>query len=360
MFTLDAKTVRVDPQERSTYHAEAAKLAGRLFYIKKTNVFGMIKQYYTPDKVFPGIEYSIPVIKTLPFDGGLDWECGHYTKFLQSGKRQSTSMADRFKADCVAGAIGYAVDRLVCDPQHPFGLLNGDFNGWSGFVAEKLPGVCEITEDRNLVPFFDFINVVLCNASERQASCFLQFLADIINRPLEKSKVCVVINGKSGCGRKILLETIMRNVLGDHCTWKLGDSPYKSQTQTTDRNAYTVLALIDESVREQSVFQLLKEAATWENDVEDLFRIPKTTMPRICRYVVTTSNGRDDFFKHIDGLDYLHINCSDMYAGNWDYFRNLKETLDTPEMARSIYQYLTSEDFKNTTYEKVSSAEYSI
>ncbi|MBB18643.1 MAG: hypothetical protein CMP20_04115 [Rickettsiales bacterium] len=115
------------------------------------------------------------------------------------------------------------VDRMAINPQREKIYENKDgmkvANTWTGW--EILP--CdEDTHESEVEWFTDYLLRVVCNSDQKLYTWTLQWIADIFQNPNEKAGTALVLVGKPGSGKSLLMENILRPIIGTAHSTKVG------------------------------------------------------------------------------------------------------------------------------------------
>ena len=105
------------------------------------------------------------------------------------------------------------VTRIVCDPQKTDPKA---YNMWNGFAAERLLGVSGV--DALVAPIVHHIGRVMTDDNEAHTGWVLDYLANILQRPHQKTQVAISLFGKQGCGKGILFDFFRTKILGTNCS----------------------------------------------------------------------------------------------------------------------------------------------
>jgi hypothetical protein len=113
---------------------------------------------------------------------------------------------------------------FVAYPSHPMGPImtapdKTVFNVFPGFKAANEPPLEDMKEVERLVePLLKYIRGVIGGNHDGRTKWFLEWLANILQRPLEKHQTGVVVNGEDRNGKGILPDFFRECVLGPNCS----------------------------------------------------------------------------------------------------------------------------------------------
>ena len=109
------------------------------------------------------------------------------------------------------------VHRVVVDPES---TQPDEFNLWRGFFAESLPPVPDEDEPELIAPIIKHIDDVMTDGNKDHTGWILDYLANILQRPKQKTQVAISLYGLQGCGKGIIFEFFRLKVLGEHCSYQ--------------------------------------------------------------------------------------------------------------------------------------------
>ena len=109
------------------------------------------------------------------------------------------------------------VTEIVVEPH----CTRGDvYNLWPGYVAERLPPVPDADVAALVAPFVRHLHEVITCENQAHTDWFLDYLANVVQRPQQPTHVAVSIFGKQGCGKGLLFTFLRERVLGPDVTFQ--------------------------------------------------------------------------------------------------------------------------------------------
>lgn len=163
----------------------------------------------------------------------------------------------------------------------PGGKL-GHFNLWSDIPCQREEGDC--------IEILEFLENVICAGSKARFEFLLDWFAQLVQIPHVKSTIVPVIIGGQGCGKGLLTDGIMKNILGD--LYLLLDDANEISERFNEAQSRKFLTVLDEATWGGS-FQLankLKRITGSESmRVEEKFGA-KYTIDNFSRYMVTSND----------------------------------------------------------------------
>ena len=232
------------------------------------------------------------------------------------------------------------VDRIVMDPTNK---IKSVYNMWRGFAAEKLPPVETECIDELIKPMIRHINDVITGGVKEHTDWILDYLANIIQRPANKTQVAISLYGLQRCGKGIIFEFFRHKVLGKHCSY---------QTPKPERDLFgrfangpmgCVCLQVDEVKSLHDHADQLKDFIT--NPTINIEKKGKDTfvIDNLVNLILTSNNANALTVSSDDGRFAL-FHCSSVHKGNAAYFKKLGDHLERPEVARAFYQHLLTRD----------------
>jgi hypothetical protein len=232
------------------------------------------------------------------------------------------------------------VDRIVMDPTK---RMKSVYNMWRGFTAENLPPVNNESLADLIKPIIKHIDDVITAGVKEHTDWILDYLANIIQRPANKTQVAISLYGTQRCGKGIIFEFFRHKVLGKHCSFQ---TP-KPERDLFGRFATGALGCVCLQVDE------VKSLHDHADQLKDFITNPTLNIEKKGKDVfvvdnlvnlILTSNNANALTVSADDGRFALFHCSSVHKGNAVYFKELGNHLDQPEVARAFYQHLLSRD----------------
>jgi hypothetical protein len=242
--------------------------------------------------------------------------------------------------------------KLLFTPQK----LNQDdsklyYNTFSGFKASKLP----IYKDYDIIqPILNHIETVLCNGNKDYANWILQYLAQIIQNPINKTDTIIVLKGNQGCGKNILFDNFADKIIGSDYSISTGNAERHLLGGFNSSLFNKLFAVCNEIGNDmRGLMDKLKDLATTPNiQIEKKGKDPMRN-PNYINIVMTTNNNNPlDIAEDDRRICWLH--CNPCYVGNVEYFKILGDCFNNDKVISSFYHYLKEEVKINITNFQVS------
>jgi putative DNA primase/helicase len=227
-------------------------------------------------------------------------------------------------------------DDIEFDPEKT--ELNA-FNLWSGFKSQPIQNI-------NLIrPILHHIREIWANGITERYNYIINWLANIIQKPWEKNGTVLVFIGAQGCGKNILCNFLMNDLIG-----KRYSTTIKNLNKITQRfNSlleHKILITLDEvsniEKNYHKTFDLLKNLITENTQQLERKGLDPITIDDYCNYIMLSNNY---YPVKVEGMDrrYAIFNCSGRYVSNTDYFIKLKESF-TDKVANAFHDFLIKFD----------------
>jgi len=298
-------TMKAEFERNHFYHIPTDQIAelnerGEVFFMKKPHAYN----YLTPKWLFKHSE-----------------KLGDYTPFLDvwltDDKRQMIDKIDFAPTD---------------DPQTFVIPLQ--------FAYEKVA-----TADSEAVPIFMELLSIL--ATGKSLDYTLDYLAHLVQKPLENPKVAIVLTGLKGCGKDTLFDFVMEYVVGS-----LYSKNYESNEQFFDKHDIGRLNKFLIKLEEADPVICRKNASNLKARITaktSSFN-PKGLNPfeaaNYGRNIYTTNTGNP--FEMSGGeRRFFILNANSSRKGDFDFWKMIRAKLFTPEAGRAVAEMLLSRDISN-------------
>lgn len=233
------------------------------------------------------------------------------------------------------------VEKIVVDPTK---TMQGVYNMWKGFDAEKLPPIQDNTTVLELIkPITKHVNDVITEGNVAHTEFIHHYLANMLQRPWQKSQVAISLYGAQGCGKGIIFEFFRQKILGTHCSFQTSKPENDLFGRFANGAVNRVCIQIDEVKSLHDHSDQLKDFITnptvnYEKKGKDLIVVSNFAN------LILTSNNANALTVSMDDRRFALFHCSSVHKGNTQYFTELGAHLAQPRVARAYYQYLMSMD----------------
>lgn len=205
------------------------------------------------------------------------------------------------------------------------------------FAYEKVP-----TADPDAAQkYLELLDIL---ATGDQKEYFLNYLAHILQKPLENPKVAVVLTGLKGCGKDTPIDIFMEHVVG-----ALYSKNYDSNEQFFDKHDLGRLNKFLVKLEEADPVICKKNASNLKARITANYSSfnPKGLNPfeatNYGRNFYTTNKGNP--FEMSDGeRRFFIMNAKANRKGDYEYWKDIRKTLFTPSAGRAIAEMLLARD----------------
>ena len=279
-------------------------------------------------------EYSMYSIKSCK-DTYEHFDC----KVSKIVKKETVWVKEKFIKKWTIDSKIRAYDRIVFKPP-PLICKKNEFNTWVHFKIAEEP---LIKTERD---FFQEYCTYLKNlvGDEKVANYILARYASRIQKPAERTNVCLILCGMEGDGKNKLLEPI----------YKIMDK-YTTMLDTA-KKLYDTHSMFESN----KLFILINEAggvANFENSEVLKTRITETELSinpkgiqsykieNLCDYDMTTNNFNVVKISDESTRRFLQVETTSYYRGNTQFFNDYyKDIVENPVALRQIYEGLVKFD----------------
>ena len=230
------------------------------------------------------------------------------------------------------------VTKLTVDPQ---GTDPRAYNMWQPYVASFLPAAVDV--DALVEPIIRHVRDVIVSGVEAHCQWFLDWLANIVQRPHQKSNVAILLYGKQGCGKGIIFDFMRTHVLGPHCTYQTSKPERDILDKFSCGMVGRVLVQLDEVKSLHGHADVLKDYITGGTFVFEEKYGKSAVVSNFTNFLFTTNN-ENAIALPMDDRRHVLFRCSDRYKGDERYFGALLAHLKRKEVARAVYEFLMRRD----------------
>ena len=208
----------------------------------------------------------------------------------------------------------------------------------------------------NAVPtFLELLGIL---ADGEQLNYLLNWLAHLLQKPLENPKVAIVATGIKGCGKDTPFDFFIQYVLGylygiSYCDNNQFFAPHDTgrmnkflvKLEEADRNA---------CMRNAST---LKGIITTDVVTYNPKGVKEIQAANYCRYVFTTNKGNP--FEMTDGeRRFLVLNAKATKKGDVEFWKRVRADLFNPAAGKAIAEYLLARDISDWVIQTIPMTEY--
>jgi hypothetical protein len=239
---------------------------------------------------------------------------------------------------------------IVAYPSHPMGPImtapdKTVFNVFPGFRASNEPPFEDMEEVERLVePIIMYIRAVICGNHEGRTKWFLEWLANILQRPLEKHKTGVVVNGEDRIGKGLLPDFFRECVLGPECSFKTSDVKNTVFARFAVGVKGKVFLQLDAELhgmdaRGQLNGLIMNDSVNFEERYKD-----RRLIKNLVNVYMTTNSTTEEDISWKYALFEAGAPPPTEHGDDALYYEGLRAHLARPEVARAFYQFLMARD----------------
>jgi hypothetical protein len=236
-------------------------------------------------------------------------------------------------------------DAVVCDPSKDRRDTGPkDLNVWPGFSASTIPDIADVDAVQDLVrPIVSHICDIITSGVKDHAEWLLDWMANIVQRPEQKTQVPVVISGKQGVGKGIIFDFFREFVLGFAVTTQVQNASQDLFSRFANKHVNKVLLQLDEGDGLSKYADHLKNLTTSSHINYEIKGLSPMVVKNYLNIIITTNHERPVLVETSDRR-FVLFKASDIYLGNPPYYRALGSHLKRPQVARAFYQFLMARD----------------
>jgi Family of unknown function (DUF5906) len=229
------------------------------------------------------------------------------------------------------------VTRVVVDPRNS---EVGAYNLWKPLTASQLdPIEPSASYEELLAPIIHHIHSVMTEQNIIHTNWLIDWMANMVQRPYQRSQVAILLYGKQGCGKGIIIDWMRKAVLGDACSFQTADPEHDILGRFANGLTNKVLVQIDEVKSLVNHADALKNIITnstlrHEKKGRDIIVVDNLAN------LIFTSNNENVLAVPSDDRRFVFFRCSSLYRGDKAYFDSLGVFLDSPGIDRLFFQFL--------------------
>lgn len=200
------------------------------------------------------------------------------------------------------------------------------------------------SENTDVLNLFLELVDINCNHHPELKTYYLDYLAHMLQKPLEKPDVALVITGKKGYGKDTLFRLIGEYIVGSQFYVN-----YTDNKQFFDKHDVLKAGKLLVKVEEADPRVFMPNASSFKASITSptLTINPKgktpTSIPNIARYILTSNNGIPIEVNNGERR-FVILNCSGEKKDNHDYWNYVYSTLGNDEAGKLIANWLLRRD----------------
>jgi hypothetical protein len=216
------------------------------------------------------------------------------------------------------------------------------FNMFEGF---KFPFINTREPAESVQPWINHILEVVCNGNVEQAKKLTQWMAHIIQKPMQKA-FAVILYGKQGTGKSILYEFFTR-CIGKDLGLQVGKLEDLTQTHNTHMRGKLIINA-NEATNQPAIrdVNILKGLITETDLIINPKNVNQYTVSNFSRLMIT-SNYKQCMRLDADDRRYFCLEISDKKKNNDEYFAPLVDGLTNEQTQQDFFTYLANYDISD-------------
>lgn len=113
------------------------------------------------------------------------------------------------------------VSRVVVDPRN---TESGVYNLWKPLIASQLKHIEPAARYEDVLsPIIHHLHHVVTEQNDLHTNWLLDWMANMVQRPYQRSQVAILLYGKQGCGKGIIIDWMRKAVMGPACSYQTAD-----------------------------------------------------------------------------------------------------------------------------------------
>ena len=318
-------------KEECTYAHVKTVFECKCFRVESPYVFVKLPKHKVPGEI-PDI-LSVEKVKSYFADV-------HFWEEEEDKQGNKEWVAKSFIHKWLQDPFKREVKKIVVDPRR---TLCGVYNLWEGYLAEALTPVPDDKVEELVEPIISHIREVIANGNEGHTNYLIDWIANIIQKPWEKTNVAIMLYGKEGCGKDIIYDFLREVVMGERCTFQTSDPENDIFGRFASGLVNKVLVQIDEVKSLHAHADKLKNIITCDTIRSEQKGVNTITVKNFAN-LIFTSNNDNALAVSTDARRFVLFRCSPKYTGDKTYFTELRKHMAKAEVARALYQFMMKRD----------------
>ena len=227
-------------------------------------------------------------------------------------------------------------NKIVFKPEG-YDLQATEFNTWDGFQAKPVGTV----DPGKFEKLLHHIKFVWANGNEEYYNYLRSWLAVSVKKPWLGTRIALLIQGNQGAGKTMICSFLMKHLYGYHLSCiTTGIEPLTQRFNSILKSKLFINAneLCTTAENFSSTFDKMKPLITEDKITIEVKGIEPFQIDNYANFILTT-NHKFTVKLEADDRRYAVFACSNMYAQNESYFKELVESLNQ-ECADHFITYL--------------------
>jgi hypothetical protein len=221
-------------------------------------------------------------------------------------------------------------------------------NTWTGFLVEEYT---DIEPDGDISKILYHFKVV-SNFEDPVYEYLLNYFAWLVQKPHQKTNVCLLIKGLQGCGKNTLVENLLKAIMGKKYIFDTADVD-KICGRFNDVVQGKLMGILNEVSGKDTmgVVDKIKDSITREDVLIEQKGIDSVSIKDYCNFCYTTNNINP---VRIDKDDrrFMVVECSSKHKGDVKYFELLRADIGDKKIIKTFYNFLMQRDITRFNCER--------
>ena len=198
---------------------------------------------------------------------------------------------------------------------------------------------------------------IICDHDEGATEYVLNWFAHLIQKPAQKPETCIVITGKQGAGKTIMLDPIKKIMGGGYFE---SSNPERDVWGNFNPMMASSLLVVLSEVDKRNAFGADGKIKALKTDKEltirNLHQSPYTIRSHH-RFIIPTNHPDPVFLEEGQRRDMI-IKCSSAMVGNRKYFTDFSDLWEVEDNLISLYSYLLKRDISAWVFRDIPKTDY--
>ena len=263
-----------------------------------------------------------------------------YTIKDKNGVKKEHSFYEKYTADpnkLTYDNMGYYPDNSKC-PSYTFNIY-----------VLPLATFTSPSKDVDISKILQHIDI-MTGYTEGGSKFLIQYLAQIVQQPDVLPGMIILLYGKQGAGKDILVNWFGKEVLGNHLYYRVGN-PFDLLSRFNHDFNGKLLLHCDEfnkgfMIKHQDDLKRIATSDTLKYEGKGVNSVSASNYGRI----IMTTNNKDALLVEDNDRRYVMFKSSDEKVKDINYFKELAQCMNDKEISRAFYDYLMKVDLSDFSH----------
>lgn len=265
----------------------------------------------------------------------------------------------------------YFIKEWIKDPEmltyetivfNPCGTPRNVYNSWKGYLADfqdltltygerAFPDEATAKEFA-MRPVYNHLLHVVCNGNRQHTEWILDWLANIAQKPWQRTEVAISIYGEQGCGKKVVFEWMRKQVFGQEHTYRTTKPESDLFGKFSRGLVNRVLVQVDEIYNHDFYSSQLRNAITNNTLAIETQRQDPIVVDAYANFIFT-SDVENALKIPSNDRRFALLKAASIYKNNQPYFNTLISHLRVDGVAAWFLKFLKDRDISNYRFASV-------